>query len=193
MNYDKFIWKLFLSPKGRLSLKKINKLNAHPNIKQYIENKFKDSESIQESIRRIQLNIEEKPKCPICNNPVKFLAFYVKTNKFIFSTCCSKECGTLFAISNGKKTNIAKYGVDNPSKLKQIKEKIKLSHKKTVEENAIINEKRKQTCLLKYGVDNINKLPQIKEKFKNTCLIKYGCTNPTKNKKNKRKNTKYLY
>ena len=191
MNYDKFIWKLFLSPKGRLSLKKINKLNIYPNIKQYIENRFIDSDSIQESIRRMQLGIEERPKCPICNNPVKFLAFYVKSNKFIFSRCCSKECGTLFAISNGKKTNMAKYGVDNPSKSKQIKEKIKLSHKKTIEENIIINEKRKQTCLLKYGVDNVNKLSRVKEKFKNTCLLKYGYDNPQKSLiiKNKSKET----
>ena len=187
MNYDKFIWKLFLSPKGRLKTKEINKLNNYPNIKQYIENRYDDSESIQESIRRIQSNIEEKPKCPICGKSVKFLAFYVKTNKFIFSTCCSKECGTLFAITNGKKTNISRYGVDNPSKTKKIKEKIKLSHKKTIEENTIINEKRKQTCLLKYGVDNVNKLPQIKEKLKNTCLMKYGCTNPLKNEKIKEK------
>lgn len=89
----------------------------------------------------------------------------------------------MFAITNGKKTNISRYGVDNPSKTKKIKEKIKLSHKKTIEENTIINEKRKQTCLLKYGVDNVNKLPHIKEKLKNTCLMKYGCTNPLKNEK----------
>lgn len=53
MNYDKFIWKLFLSPKGRLKTKEINKLNNYPNIKQYIENRYDDSGSIQESIRRI--------------------------------------------------------------------------------------------------------------------------------------------
>lgn len=40
MNYDKFIWKLFLSPKGKLNTKEINKLNNYPNIKQYIENRY---------------------------------------------------------------------------------------------------------------------------------------------------------
>lgn len=192
MNYDKFIWKLFLSNKRRISHKKISKLNNYPNIKQYIENRFKDSNSIEESIRRIQLNVEERPKCPICGMPVKFLNYYVKINSLHFSTCCSKYCGTIYAIRNGKNTNLAKYGYENPSKSQKIKEKISKCHKsKTEQENFLINEKRKQTCLIKYNIDNVGKLSKIKEKIKNTCLQKYGVTNPLKNKtiREKIKNT----
>jgi hypothetical protein len=53
-------------------------------------------------------------------------------------------------------TCLAKYGVENPTQIIQIKKKIK------------------DTCIKKYGVDNPGKCDIIKSKIKNTCIEKYG-------------------
>ena len=63
-----------------------------------------------------------------------------------------------------KQTFLKKYGVDNPRKLKSIKNKI----------NNTIKEK--------YGVDNISQSEEIKNKKKITTLKNYGVENPSKNK-----------
>jgi len=56
-------------------------------IYNYIQNRYKDSESLTESIYRIKNNIETRPTCEICNSPVKF-----KSITHGFSRCCSKTC-----------------------------------------------------------------------------------------------------
>ena len=85
-----------------------------------------------------------------------------------------------------KKTCLEKYGVDNPQKVKEIREKTKNTclekygaeyYQKTEEfKNRYdsILEKSKKTCLEKYGVDNPMKLDSVKEKTQKTCLDKYG-------------------
>lgn len=72
-------------------------------------------------------------------------------------------------VERRKNTNIKKYGVDNPFKLKEIQDK------------------QKKTILKKYGVDNIFKLNEIKEKIKTTNLRKYGVEHLSKDKNYHRK------
>jgi hypothetical protein len=72
-----------------------------------------------------------------------------------------------------------KYGVDNPSQLKSIKDKkIKTSLEKYGVDNPFksnqIKEKSKKTCLEKYGTEYPSQSEFIKEKSKKTCLEKYG-------------------
>lgn len=89
-----------------------------------------------------------------------------------------------------KQTMLSKWGVDHPSKLKEISikksEKMKLKSSeisnrikeyfknKTEEEKEITEEKRRKTNLIKYGVDNISKIDEIKEKKKKTFTDKWG-------------------
>ncbi len=93
---------------------------------------------------------------------------------------------------NGKKTNLKKYGADNPSKNEQVKNKIKQTklerygnenfvNKDKIQKNRNKEEaaiKTKQTKLEKYGSENYNNL----EKQKQTMLETYGVENIFQNK-----------
>jgi len=72
-----------------------------------------------------------------------------------------------------KRTNLAKYGVENISQLNEVKDK------------------KKQTCLKNYGVENPAQSKEVYNKIKETCLERYGVesTNSTETKKQKIKNT----
>jgi hypothetical protein len=73
-----------------------------------------------------------------------------------------------------KNKMIELYGVDNISKLDEIKDQRKDNFKK---ESFKI--KSKKTWLDKYGVDNPSKSDLIKEKKEKTCLNNYGVENPS--------------
>ena len=89
-------------------------------------------------------------------------------------------------IEKAKQTCIIKYGVDNPMKCKDVKQKSKETCLKkygneyylasdTFKNNKTTYiDKSKQTCIIKYGVDNPMKLEVVKNKVQNTCLYKYG-------------------
>lgn len=72
-----------------------------------------------------------------------------------------------------KRTTLLKYGVENISQLKEIKDK------------------KKQTCLVNYGVDNPAKSDIVYEKIRETCLERYGVdsSNRTEEKKQAIRNT----
>lgn len=66
------------------------------------------------------------------------------------------------------KTNLIKYGCENPLSLNEIKEKTK------------------KTFLEKYGVENCSQNEKIKEKIKKTCLEKYGVEHYSKTDESKK-------
>ena len=104
------------------------------------------------------------------------------------------------------KTNLEKFGYENPFSSPEIKEKIKQYNSLNygvlyASQRNEVKEKTKQTCkerygviagwntinhtksiIEKYGVDNVAKSNTIKEKTKQTCINKYGDTTPLKNK-----------
>ena len=107
-------------------------------------------------------------KCDFCGkeNNIPYRQ-YLASFKYNYYTC-SPKC----SYSKNKITNLDKYGVDNPAKSNDIKEKSKI------------------TCLEKYGCESYLKTDDIKEKGKITCLEKYGCeshnsSNIVKNNKKK--------
>lgn len=71
-----------------------------------------------------------------------------------------------------RKTNLVKYGVENPFECPKIREKAKL------------------TVLKRYGVDNISKIDEIKEKKKKTFFENYGDTDDPRYKNLKEKTAK---
>ena len=89
-------------------------------------------------------------------------------------------------IKNGIKDGfIKKFGVDNPSKLKEVRDKAKktLIDKFGVEyplQNSDIKEKFKNTNLERFGVEYPLQNNDIKEKFKNTNIEKWGVDNASK-------------
>ena len=87
-----------------------------------------------------------------------------------------------------RKTNLIKYGVENPFQNKEVKNKIRetMIERYGVDsplKSKTIRNKVRQTCINKYGVDNPSKNGDIKEKFKKTCVEKFGVDNPQKNQK----------
>lgn len=157
-------------------------IKIYSEFMKYIQNRFENltgNESVKEIIYRIKHNIENIPKCPICNKNLKFI-----NTKNKYQTFCSRECqfsdkgqyiqsqlrfntklkrygnGTFTNSNKAKQTCLVKYGVTNVGAVKDVRNKVK------------------QTCLKKYGVDNPIKDKNIKDKVKQTCLKKFGSETP---------------
>lgn len=90
------------------------------------------------------------------------------SNLFIRKGYC-EECTKKNKLIKQKQTFITKYGVENPNKLQNIREKIK------------------KTSLEKYGVEYYSQTKEFNDKFKKTCFEKYGVENPNQNKDIKEK------
>jgi hypothetical protein len=78
-----------------------------------------------------------------------------------------------------KYTCLEKYGVENPNKLQDVKDRIKNTclEKYGVEfslQSKEVRDKAKETILDIYGVVHISQSQNFKEKFKETCLKNYG-------------------
>lgn len=108
---------------------------------------------------------------------------------FICRECRYKEtCLEKYGVDNPSKTEenknkyeqtcLEKYGVNNASKNDEVKEKIKKNNKAN---NESTRWKYKQTCLERYGVDNAAKADCVKKKTEETNIKKYGVKAPCQN------------
>lgn len=147
-------------------------------VKEYLENRFKYSESIFETIYCIKHNIDRDNKiCPICHKGI--LKFTGNKQRGLFQRGCCKECQIKYRDINIRNTCLKRYGVTSTLKLKSVHEKSKQTclKKYGVEyalQSNIVKEKSKQTCLKHYGTEYNFQSPIIKDKIKQTCLEKYG-------------------
>lgn len=134
-HHDNLICKIFLKINGTVNGRKIERIYNYDNIKKYLDNRYNDSESYKETIRRIQYKIEIRPICKECGAKVKYTGLKNK----IFQDFCSQECERKSKITQERiqKTCLERYGVTNGGGSKEALEKIK------------------KTCQEKYGVDNI--------------------------------------
>ncbi len=128
-----------------------------------------------------------------CGKETNFETLNLGYRKFC-SIKCSRNSNKVK--EKQKKTNLEKYGVNNPSKNKEIIEKRKRTNLKKYgfenpSQNLEIKEKKRRTSIKNWGVDNPNELNKIKEKKKQIFLEKYGVDNPNKNEEivEKRKQT----
>ena len=154
---DEYIINLLWPNKTCLLKRCKNRLTE--DIKNYLTNRYKYSESLYESLFCIKYNIDRDNKvCPCCGKGILKFNGNKRNNYFIRG--CSKEC--IYKLRNEKSinTSIIKYGTKYP-------------RQNSIENNKI-NEKRKQTCLEKYGVENAAQSNRVKDKSKQTCLEKYG-------------------
>ena len=178
----------FLWPNKISLLRRYENLDKDISIyKKYLENRFSNSYSIEESLYRIKYNVIEKPKCPTCGKESIF-----DTHKNKYKKYCDYKCLNNNEEKKNKniQTLLSRYGVVNISQLNEIKERVKqtcidkygvknpynLHIDKSIEtrkNNKEIN-KQKETNIEKYGVDNVAKNNEIKNKIKTTCVKKYG-------------------
>lgn len=201
---DDLIIKAFFTKSGRLNgnytPERYLSVN-YPNILNYLKTRFKDSESIRETLLRIYMHIEERPKCPICGKPVGYRG---KRNHLFADTCLDPNCYYKLLLERGKETNLKLYGVPNSGGTPEAKEKIKstclkrygkewytqtkeyveVTTKTNIEKYGVawsgaaleVIEKRRQTTIKKYGGMGFAS-KDIQEKYENTCIEKFGVKN----------------
>ena len=102
----------------------------------------------------LQLNLTSKEICGIINKSETQTRAYFREYKLKKTTEQKAECL--------KRTNLEKFGVDNPAKLQSVQDKMRA------------------TCLARYGVENGKQAECVKEKSRETCLERYGVDNPAK-------------
>ena len=112
------------------------------------------------------------------------------SNKSGYKKYCSSKCSNsdIDTIENKKKTCLERYGVENPSHINEVKDKISYASKNQSEYSKI---KRKETMLDKYGVSSnifrgdviVKRNEKLKDidvitKRKETNIERYGVNNP---------------
>lgn len=155
-NYDNLIIKVLFNNNGRLNGRRTDKIlaNKYPNILAYLNNRYKDSTCLRETLLRIYFHIEERPVCLNCSKPVEFIG---KKKKMYASFCCCK-CNNIYH-NLGKKWqqtqinyNLNHYGVKYNFQVESVKKK------------------RTQTLIEKYGVDHPLSNSDIHKKFLNALV-----------------------
>jgi hypothetical protein len=115
-----------------------------------------------ESIYIITNNIKLEVVCENCKlvKP-KFISTKSGYKKYCSVKCSNSHTET---IENKRKTNLEKYGVDNPSKSEEVKRKISIVNSNQSDET---KEKRSKTNLERYGYESNVLSPKIAEKRRN--------------------------
>lgn len=195
--HDSLIIKILIKDDKILtnSIRKINN-GKYPNILEYLNSRYDDSDCMTETIRRIKYKLEERPVCKWCGGHVSFNGYH--KGSMHYSACCCSSCHAKYTKDKRFETNIKKYGrknfgsaekvkeywinhygVDNPAKTDFVKRKMRETNLRKYGFNCsskseIVKEKSKQTCLKRYGVEYPGQIEEAKEKSKKTCLEKYG-------------------
>ena len=171
-------------------------LSDNPYIKEYLDNRYNDSESYKETLYRIKNNIEIRPCCIECGGHVSFVGTYVKKNTTLqngYARFCSQKCSSknINTIRKSNNTCIERYGTKSCMQNNDVKKKRKETLLKRYNTLRPGLEKLKETCLKRYGVDSYSKTNEFKEKYKQTCLEIYGVEYYTQTKQfiEKRKET----
>ena len=121
-------------------------------------------------------HVEVKCKCDVCGCEIeRAYKDYLYNHDYKDDMDFCKNCKTV----KNRKTNLEKYGVDNPMKCEEVKETLKKSLEEKYGTYKIsslpeIREKIKHSCLEKYGVENVTQSEEMKEKTRKTNLEKYG-------------------
>jgi hypothetical protein len=104
-------------------------------VKKYIIALDLPLNNLQKTIYDLIFPEAKNVKCKCCTNKVKF-----SSTRFEYSSCCSSSCMTKYQmneltpwtkerkskmVKNIRETNIEKYGVSNPAKLKEVQDKMK--------------------------------------------------------------------
>lgn len=177
-----------------------------------IDNKYRNKEFKTLLINNeIKLNQRDKIIfiCDMCGKEVeekfafnkKFFTNMQDCRECDISNTKQKKYGSSNAISQIKKAVKERYGVENISQLKEIKEKVKqtMLNNYGVENNFLRPDVRKKiykdgiygnnrdkaikTVKERYGVNNVSRSDEVKNKKKETCFKNYGVEHPTQNTK----------
>lgn len=161
--------------KEHIKYDKFLSLITNPVILDYLNTRFKDSDSLEETLKRIELGIEEKPKCALagCNNPVTFIG----RNRAMFTKfCCpAHSAQSEETLKKRKQTNLEHWGTENVYDSEKYRQKMldEYGVEYSWQREDII-EKRNMTCLERYGTIYPSKVKEIMDKIRRTTLEHYG-------------------
>jgi len=129
----------------------------------------------KEKFYLLENSLSELPKCE-CGNSVKFVDMIKGYRSF-----CSKRCmyDSDIIKKNKKFTCIGKWGVDNPSKSKEVRDKVKNTNidkfgYEWATKSDKIKDKIKDKFIENWGVDNPSKIKEVRDKAKLTMLERFG-------------------
>jgi len=116
-------------------------------------------------------SLKEKPICLYCKkHSTKFFNYTLGYNKY-----CSRKCGQYNDLiqENREKVFLERYGVDNPGKVKEFRNKIEQTNIKKYGGKAplcskLVRKNCRETCLGKYGVEYVSQSNIAKVKSKET-------------------------
>lgn len=160
---------------GRVYVSLIKKNN---DLYNYLLTRYKDSDSLKETIFRIRNGIEIRPTCVLCGGKVKFdehVSHHCMRNHGFYWHCSTKCSENDKEVRDKiKETCLERYGDEhNWGKHSSVRSKCAETFKKnydTQEKLDELFEKRSKTKMEHYGDPNYNN----REKFKQTNLERYG-------------------
>jgi len=131
--------------------------------------------TFKEKFYLLENNIVNPPKC-YCGSGLKFIDMKSGYREF-----CSRVCmaNNQEIKERRKESCIKKWGVDNPSKVEEIREKVKKKNREIfgvdypLQSPCVMN-RNKEYFIEKWGVDNPSKVKEIREKANNTIKNKWG-------------------
>ena len=145
---------------------RVNFISKHPNISEYLLSRYQDSDSYRETIQRIKLGIEEKPKCPTCGKPVNFIG----KQKKMFSKYCCNSCRARNKETHIKanQTYFKRTGYTHNSRNPESQERIKQTCQKRYGANSVVESyKGKEGRIKSFGKLSFFQTDKFKEKMKN--------------------------
>lgn len=120
--YDEYIKELFLQANGKCNRRRlqayIDDPMKDPIVTEWIENRYPQSESIEETMMFLRFGYEERKKCDYCGKTIPFIR-----NTDISRSFCSNECQ--------RKHNIERRGAKKEKLMKSIKKDIPIKKSKT--------------------------------------------------------------
>ena len=136
-----------------------------------------ESLSKMEMVFLIRNGYTENPTC-VCGNPITFQ--YSK-----YRTYCSPKCSATTESTKNKRrcTTNQKYGCDNVFQNTTIKQQVKKTNlERYGDENPfrLGSEYIRNKIMERYGVEYISQSSEIKQKIQDTCMERYGVSHPMK-------------
>ena len=163
------------------------KIRIHSTTYKYYREKGyefeKKGDFIEVNVLDLHPGSHEKVKiiCDICGNEseIQYRRFVENRKNGVLVSCASNSCRN----KKYEDTCTKKYGVNNPNKVQEVKDKIKDTNlERYGVKNAMqckeIQDKAKDTNLERYGVKYPMQCKEIQDKVKDTNLGRYGAENP---------------
>ena len=143
---------------------RVNFIPKYHNVSDYLNSRYDDSKSYRETIRRIKIGIEEKPRCPTCGKPLIFVG---KQKKMFTKYCCdscrarNKETHRLASETYFKKT-----GYTHNSRNPESQERIKKTCQERYGANSVVESyKGKEGRIKSFGKTSYFQTNKFKEKM----------------------------